>query len=160
MSSDSSQPTPRELLRRHPTREARIARIREVEKSLEKMEMEDEHNDPTLIEGHIRLTRGYRQGCGVSLLCLSALSLAMYRGGMFFAERREGYPWAIVLVLVFGVAGLLMFLRGLIYRPDPKIIEAAYEPHRGTPQYRSLVKELDHLARALSHDLRVEDEEE
>ena len=84
----------------------------------------------------------------------------MYRGGMFFAERREGYPWAIVLVVVFGVAGLLIFLRGLIYRPDPKIIEAAYEPHRGTPQYRSLVKELDHHARALSHDLRVEDEEE
>ena len=41
----------RELLELYPTRETKIARIREVEKRLEKMELSDETNDPILIEG-------------------------------------------------------------------------------------------------------------
>ena len=32
--------------------------MREIEKKIEKMELEDEHNDPVLIEGFIRLARG------------------------------------------------------------------------------------------------------
>jgi hypothetical protein len=50
-----------------------------------------------------------------------------------------------------------MFLRGFLYRPDPKLIQEAYQPHRGTPEYRALVAEMDILARALSQDLRAED---
>jgi hypothetical protein len=138
-----------ELLRRYPTRETKIQRIREIEKKLEKMELDDEQNDPKLIEGHIRLTRGYRGGCGVFLLCLAAMSYRVYI---------EEHLWARYLVLGFGLVGVVMLLRAVLYRPDPKIIQAAYKPHRGTPEYRGLVDELDNLARALSQDLRSEDQ--
>lgn len=139
-----------ELFRRYPSRETKIQRIREIEKKLEKMETEDEHNDPKLIEGHIKLTRGYRGGCGVFLLCLALMSYRVYT---------EDHAWARYLVFAFGVVGLIMVMRALLYRPDPRMIQAAYKPHRGTPEYRRLVEELDHLARALSQDLRAEDQE-
>lgn len=140
--------TTRELIQRYPTREAKIGRIREIEKHLEKMEMDDEHNDPKLIEGHIRLTRSYRAGCGVLLLCLMAMS---------YRVSGDGHPWATGLAYFFGIAGTLMILRGALYRPDPKLIEASYQPHRGTAEYRAVADELDLLARALSQDLKVED---
>lgn len=138
-----------ELLKLYPTRETKIARIREVEKRLEKMELSDEENDPVLIEGHIRLTRAYRSGCGVFLLCMAALGARM---------ALEGSTLGRFLSIAGGLGGAFMILRGLLYRPDPRAIQEAYRPYRGTPEYRELVDELDMLARALSHDLRVEDD--
>ncbi len=141
-------PDPLKLLARFPTREAKIARIREIERALEKMERDDEDNDPVLIKGHIRLTRGYRIGCGAFLLCLFAMSLKVYY---------DGHKGVRFFILVFGLAAFLMILRGFLYRPDPKLIQAAYKPHRGSPEYRALVDEMDTIARALSQDLRAED---
>ncbi len=140
---------PAELLRLFPTRETKIARIRQVEKALAKMEADDSENDPVLIEAHIRLTRGYRMGCGVFFLCLMALCAKAYA---------EGLKWALWLVLAFATLAAIMLFRGWIYRPDPKMIEAAYQPHHGTAEYQRLVEEMDLLARALSQDLRAEDE--
>ncbi|MBI1785313.1 hypothetical protein HYR69_09235 [Candidatus Sumerlaeota bacterium] len=145
----SQAPNSRALLELYPTREAKIARIRAIEKSLEKMENDDEENDPVLIAGHIRLTRGIRMGCGVFFLCIVAMCLRVYH---------LGHHWVGYLIALFGAAGLLMILRGILYRPDPKMIQEAYKPHRGTPEYRALVDEMDLLARALSQDLRAEDE--
>jgi hypothetical protein len=68
-----------------------------------------------------------------------------------------GHRWAGWLAGAAGAAALLMFLRGFLYRPDPKIIQAAYKPHRGSPGYRAMVEEMDILARALSQDLKAED---
>ena len=137
-----------ELLERYPSRETKIARIRELERSLEKMETEDDGNDPKLIEGHISLTRGYRMGCGV----------AFGLGALFCARLfMEGVGWARVAAYLLAAVAMVTIARGLLYRPDPKLIQAAYQPHRNTPQFNELIEELDMLARALSHDLRSED---
>ena len=146
-------PSHRELLEQYVTREARIARIREIERSLSKMELEDESNDPVIIEAHIRLTRGVRMGCGVFLLCLGAMCLSVVM------DPEGRHAWVKPLMGIFAVGGTVMVLRGLLYRPDPKLIEADYAPHRRTSGYRRLVDELEILARALAQDLRPEDEE-
>lgn len=141
-------PDAKSLLQLHPTREAKITRIRAIEKSLENMELEDEENDPEIIRGHIRLTRGVRFGCAVFFACFAIMSIRV----VF-----TGHAWAAWLAMISAVAGLLMFARGFFYRPDPKMIQAAYKPHRGSLGYRALVEEMDILARALSQDLKAED---
>lgn len=137
-----------ELLERYPSRETKIARIRELERSLEKMEMEDEENDPMLIEGHIRLTRGYRMGCGVAFGLGALVCVRLFI---------EGVTWARVAAYLLAAVAIVTIARGALYRPDPKLIQAAYRPHRNTPEYNELIEELDMLARALSHDLRSGD---
>lgn len=149
--SSSTELSPRQLLELYPTRETKITRIREVEKKLEKMESEDEENDPTIIEGHIRFKRGFRSGCGVLLLCVAAMFERVYR------LPNTGSVTRIFAILFAFVAGI-MILWGIFYRPDPKLIHDAYRPHRGTPEYRDLLHQLDILARALSQDIQAEDE--
>ncbi len=140
--------SPAELLALYPTREMKIQRIREVEKRLSKMENEDEENDPTLVEGHIRLTRGTRMGCGVFLVCLAALC---------FRAAQFNYPFAKIPATLFAAIAVMQLLRGWFYRPDPKLILESYKPHRGSSDYRALVSEMDQLARAISQDLHAED---
>lgn len=137
-----------ELLRLHPGREAKLLRIAELQKKLGKWEREDEENDPELIRGHIALTRGFRAGCGVFWLCLAAMS-----GRAVW----DGHRWAWALVAAFALAGVVGIARGLLYRPDPAMILAAYEPHRKTEQYRSMVRELELLGRAIAQDVAAED---
>lgn len=149
--SSSSKLSPRQLLELYPTRETKIARIREIEKKLVKMESEDEENDPTIIEGHIRFQRGFRSGCGVLLLCVAAMFERVYR-------LPNTGPATRVFAVLFAFVAAIMILRGILYRPDPKLIHDAYQPHRGTPEYRDLLHQLDVLARALSQDLQAEDE--
>lgn len=146
---DPLELSPRELLERYPSREAKIGRIKEIERTLEKMELEDEQNDPVLIQGHIRLTQGYRIGCGVFVLCLAAMTWRAVHDG------HRGYAW---LMYLFLAAGVVTIARGLLYRPDPQLIRAAYVPHRGSARYRALADQMDQLARALSQGLRAEDE--
>ena len=141
-------PDDRRLLDQFPSRQAKIARIREIEKALARLELEDEENDPELIRAHIGLTRGYRMGCGVFLLGVAAMGARV---------RLEGAGWGRLLMLTAGLAGLVMILRGWLYRPDPKVIEAGYTPHRGRPAYRALIHEMDVLARALAQDLQSQD---
>lgn len=139
---------PKDILTRYPTREAKIARIRVVEKKLSKMESDDDENDPVLIKGHIKLTRGFRMGCGVFFLLIMVMGLKIYF---------TGHAWGMVMAVIFAIIGIVLFLRGLLYLPDPKLIEEAYQPHRGTEEYRALVAEMDILARAISQDLQAED---
>lgn len=139
----------KELLLQYPTREAKLLRIGEIEKRLAKWEREDEENDPNLIRGHIQLTRGFRFGCGVAVLCLTAMS-----GRIIY----DGHKWGWIPAILTGLWGLAMLVRGLIYRPDPQMIIAAYQAHRGTDEYRKLIEEMEALSRALAQDLRAEDE--
>lgn len=138
----------RELLEFYATREQKITRIKALEKAIEKMELEDEAFDPRLIEGHIRMNRGVRSGCGVLLLCGALMS---------FSVGRDGHRWAVYLAVIFTVLGAINILRGVLYRPDPKAIHENYVPKRGSKEYREKVHELSELAKALSQDLQAED---
>jgi hypothetical protein len=140
--------TGRELLEAYPTREQKITRIRALEKAIEKMETEDEHFDPRLIEGHIRMNRGVRAGCGVLFLCGALMS---------FTVARDGFRWAGYLAALLALIGVINVLRGVLYRPDVKYIQANYKPKRGSKEYREKVEELSQLAQALSQDLQAED---
>ncbi len=152
MNEFSSEPyrTGRELLSFYASRERKITRIKALEKSIEKMELEDEAFDPKLIEGHIRMNRGVRSGCGVLLLCGALMS---------FSVARDGHRWAVYLAVVFTLIGAINILRGILYRPDPKAIRKNYVPKRGSKEYREKVHELGELAQALSQDLQAEDTE-
>lgn len=145
----SASLTGRPLLERYPTREEKLLRIKELEKLIAKMDMEDENFDPVLIEGHIRMNRGVRAGCGVLLLCGALMS---------FSVARDGFRWAAWLAAILTLVGVINLLRGALYRPDARQIRANYKPKRGTKEYRGLVEELSELARALAQDLRAEDE--
>lgn len=145
----TEMPDAKALLQLHVTRESKITRIRAIEKALENMELEDEENDPVIIRGHIRLTRGTRFGCAVMFACFAIMSLRVVIAG---------HNWAVWLAIVSGIAGMMMFMRGFFYRPDPMMIQAAYKPHHGSLGYRALVAEMDILARALSQGLKAEDE--
>jgi hypothetical protein len=138
----------RDLLEAYPTREQKITRIRALEKAIEKMETEDENFDPVLIEGHIKMNRGVRMGCGVLLLCGALMS---------FSVGRDGFRWAVYLAVVLTVMGAINILRGALYRPDVKYIQENYKPKRGSKEYREKVQELSELAQALSQDLQAED---
>lgn len=148
-SGPSGAPDMKTLLQLYPTRELKLARIGEIDKRLAKWEREDEENDPELIRGHIGLTRGFRLGCGTFFLCFTALS-----GRVVWDGRR----WAWFLVILSGLAGLIMIVRGLAYRPDPKLILASYDPHRAKNEYRDLMNEMETLSRALAQDLRAGDD--
>lgn len=138
----------RELLERFPTREAKLLRIREIERKLEKWEKADEENDPTLIEGQIRMERGVRIGCGAFFLCIALMAWRAWS---------EGHKWSLWLLIAMALAGLYKILQGVSDRPDPKLIMAAYQPNRAKREYRDLVEEMETLTRALSQDLRAED---
>lgn len=140
----------RELLEEYATRKAKILRIREIERELEKMETDDEGNDPVLIRGNIRMIQGANAGCGVAMLCVAILSVRVVL---------DGHGWAGALAGVCLIGGVVMILRGLLYRPDVKEVHESYVPHRTTARYRELVDHLEVLARALSQDLQAEDEE-
>lgn len=149
MNESTPRLTGRALLEEYPTREAKITRIKALERSIEKMEMEDENFDPVLIQGHIRMNRGVRAGCGVLLLC-GAL--------MCFSVARDGFRWAAYLAVIFTLIGAINIARAGLYRPDPKAIHDNYKPKRGSKEYRGMVEELSELARALSQDLQAEDQ--
>jgi len=144
----TAMPDEKSLLTEFATREAKITRIRAIEKALENMELEDEENDPEIIRGHIRLTRGTRFGCATFFACLAVMSIRVVIAG---------HNWAVWLAIVSGMAGVMMFMRGFFYRPDPMMIQSAYKPHHGSLGYRALVAEMDILARALSQGLKAED---
>lgn len=150
MNEYASEPhrTGRELLSFYASREQKITRIKALEKSIEKMELEDEAFDPKLIEGHIRMNRGVRSGCGVLLLCGALMS---------FSVGRDGHRWAVYLAVTLTLIGVINILRGYFYRPDPGTIHENYVPKRGSKDYREKVHELGELAQALSHDLQAED---
>lgn len=139
-----------ELQLRYPTRDEKMARMREIEKKIGRMEMEDENNDPRLIEGHIRLQRGYRYGCGVIFFCIAIMSVTVVR---------DGHRWAAVPAILFFVIGGLSVLTGFLFRPSVDRVYEAYTPHRKTPEYRELIEELGYLAKALAQDLQPEDED-
>ena len=139
---------PKAVLANLDSREDILLRIREIERRLEKWEREDEENDVDLMEGHIRLTRGFRFGCGTALLCVALIALRV----VF-----EGHRWAAVVLTGFGLAGLIMIVRGLLYRPSARMIVEAYTPHRTSDEYRLLVQELEILSRALAQDIVGDD---
>lgn len=151
MDSPSSNPAPgpSAIPAQYPTREAKIARLRQVERRLAAMELEDEQNDPDLIRGHIRLTRGWRSGWGVLVLCAAAMAAR---------AAWDGHGMAKPLAWLLAAAGAILTARGVLYRPDPQMIMAAYTPHRTTREYRELTREMESLARSLSLDLRPGDE--
>jgi hypothetical protein len=150
MNEFASEPcrTGRELLERYPSREMKLTRIKALERAIEKMESEDEAFDPVLIEGHIRMNRGVRAGCGVLMLCAALMS---------FSVAGDGHKWAVYLAVTLTLLGAINILRGLLFKPDPKAIRENYKPKRGTRDYREKVQELGELAQALSQDLEAED---
>jgi hypothetical protein len=149
MTSDPASDPRRDPAARHVKREDKIARLRQIERQLEKMELEDESNDPELLRGHIRLTRGVRMGCGALLGCAAAL--AAKAGHASGDSSKLKY-----LVIFLGAFALVMILRGLLYRPDVGRLQSAYRPHRGSAHYMALVEEMNGLARGLAEDLEEE----
>ena len=126
------------------SREEILLRIREIERQLEKWEREDEEYDVELMEGHIRLTRGSRFGCGIGLLCIAAMALRVVI---------EGHKWAWTPLAFFGIAAIVMILRGFMYRPSARAIVENYTPHRTQEAYQSLVREMERLTRRLAEEL-------
>ena len=145
--------TAAQLLTLYPTREAKIARIKEIERKLSRMEAEDEGNDPVLIQGHISLKRGFRMGCGVFLICF-ALMCVQVMG----SDVRGEHGWVKIPLFLSVLGAVVMILRGWLYRPDVELIHESYQPHRKTPEFRELIDHMEKLARALSQDLQPEDE--
>lgn len=143
------------LLAALPTREDKLRRIQELQKKLSKWEAEDEENDPELIRGHIAFRRGFRIGCGAFWLCGAAMAGRVVYEGV--RSGRSGRGWTIAILVALVLAGLVSIARGLLYRPDPKMIFAAYEPHRNKPEYRATIAELELLGRALAQDVGAED---
>lgn len=153
MDENAELATEEEVLAQYGTRDLKIARLREIERALNKMELEDENNDPTLLRAHVRLTRGVRMGCGALIGCLALLA---WREGTI-----QGDFSTLKYVIGFLVLGAgVMVLRGLLYRPSIQGIHDAYAPHRTTAHYKGLIRQLDVLARSLSEDLRADEREE
>lgn len=149
MNPSNPDPIFRKLLERYPLREERLERIKEIEKELVKADREDEENDPTLIEGNIRMQRGYRYGCGTLLLCFAL---------MCYSVLQDGHRWTLVPLVVFAFFGIYLLIQGVSYRPSVEQIHDSYEPHRNKANYRGLVQELEMLARSIAQDLQAEDE--
>ena len=78
---------------------------------------------------------------------------------MCWSVYLDDHGWARYVAAVFIFGGAIMFLRGILYRPDEQLIHESYIHNRTKPEFRDVVDELDTLARALAQDLKTEDYE-
>lgn len=142
------EPISADLLRRYPTREAKLGRIRELQRELERMEKSDETNDPILLDGLVSQTRGVNVGCGVGMACAAAMCASIIK---------DDHKWAIVPAVLFGALALFMMARGILYRPDIERLTGEYTPNRTKDEYKALVNELEQVSRALVQDMQPGD---